>query len=95
MSVYLIVNSNVKDMDAIKEYREKVPELVKKHGGEYLVRGGEFEVLEGDWQPTRIVMFRFPDRDSVHALFNDPEYLPMKALRQKHADTQIVMVDGL
>lgn len=94
MSVYVIVNSKVKDMDALEEYRRKVPELARKHGGEYLARGGEIEVLEGDWQPTRIVLFRFPDRQSVHALFNDPEYIPLKKVRQQVADTQIVMVDG-
>lgn len=94
MSVYLIVNSDTKDAEALKDYRQKVPELVKKHGGEYLVRGGNFEVLEGDWQPTRLILFRFPDRDSVHALLNDPEYVPLKEIRHRVADTQMVMVDG-
>lgn len=94
MSVYLIVNSDVKNPEALEEYRNKVPALVKKHGGEYLVRGGEFEVLEGDWQPTRLVLFHFPSKEAVHALFNDPEYKPLKELRRKHADTQIVVVEG-
>lgn len=95
MSVYLIVNSNVRDKEAHKEYQANVPALVARHGGEYLARGGDFEVLEGDWQPTRLLLFRFPDRESVHALFNDPEYLPYKEKRHQIADTQIVMVDGV
>ena len=94
MSVYLIVNSDIKDKQAHKKYLDKVPALVAKHGGEYLVRGGDFEVLEGDWRPARLILFRFPDRKSVKALFSDPEYLPLKELRQSIADTQIVMVDG-
>ena len=94
MSVYLIVNSDFKDKQAHKKDLGKVPALVAKHGGEYLVRGGDFEVLEGDWQPTRLILFRFPDRESVRALFSDPEYLPLKALRHNIAHTQIVMVDG-
>lgn len=95
MSVYLIVNSDVKDKEAHKKYLAKVPDLVARHGGEYLARGGDFEVLEGDWRPTRLILFRFPDRESVKALFSDPEYLPLKALRHSIADTQIVMVDGV
>ena len=94
MSVYLIVNSDVKDKKAHAEYQQKVPAIVRKHGGEYLVRGGDFEVIEGDWQPVRLILFRFPDRESVKALFSDPEYAPYKARRQQIAHTQIVMVDG-
>ena len=94
MSVYLIVDSDVKDKQAHAEYRENVPAIVSKYGGEYLVRSGEFEVLEGDWQPVRLILFRFPDRESVKALFSDPEYAPYKTLRHKIAKTNIVMVDG-
>lgn len=95
MSVYLIVNSDVKDREAHKDYLARVPALVAKHGGEYLARGGAFEVLEGDWQPARLILFRFPDRASVKALFSDPDYLPLKKLRQSIAATQIVMLDGV
>ena len=94
MSVYLIVDSDVKDKKAHAEYRENVPAIVHKHGGEYLVRGGEFEIIEGDWRPVRLIVLRFPDRGSVKALFNDPDYAPYKALRHKIASTRIVMVDG-
>lgn len=65
------------------------------HDGEYLVRGGAFEVLEGDWQPTRLVLFRFPDLRSVKAFVNDPEYQPLKALRHRVAKTSMVAVAGV
>ena len=94
MSVYLIVDSDVKDKEAHAGYRENVPAIVRRYGGEYLVRSGEFEVLEGDWQPVRLILLRFPDREAVKALFSDPEYAPYKALRHKIAKTNIVMVDG-
>ena len=54
-----------------------------------------FEVVEGDWQPTRLVLFRFPDRTSVKAFYEDPEYQDLLALRHRVADTSIVVVDGL
>ena len=53
----MIVNVDVKDPAAYEEYKTKVPALIRKHGGEYLVRGGKFVILEGDRKPTRLVIF--------------------------------------
>jgi uncharacterized protein (DUF1330 family) len=95
MAVYLIVDIEVKDVAAYEQYKAAVPSLIHKHGGEYLVRGGNFEVLEGDWRPNRLVMFRFPDKASVQAFLSDPEYQPLKDLRQRVAATNVVMVEGV
>ena len=95
MSVYKIVDVKVRDPEAYEDYKQGVAPLIEKHGGEYLVRGGAFEVVEGDWQPTRLVLFRFPDRTSVKAFYEDPEYQDLLALRHRVADTSIVVVDGL
>ena len=95
MSAYLIVDIDVKDPQKFEAYRQEVPGLVEKHGGKFLVRAGEFEVLEGDWVPTRLVIFQFPDRSSVDNLFNDPDYQPMKKLRLETASTNLVVVDGI
>ena len=85
MPAYLLVDLDVHDPDGFEKYRGEVPALVAKHGGEYIVRGGEFEVIEGDWQPNRLVIFRFPDREAIRDFFNDPEYADLKVLRHKVA----------
>ena len=95
MAVYMIVDITVKDPSAYEEYTAKVPALTRKHGGEYLVRGGNIQVLEGDWSPGRLVVSRFPDKESVEAFFSDPEYQPLKDLRHRVAKTDIVGVEGL
>jgi uncharacterized protein (DUF1330 family) len=95
MPAYMIVNLKLRDPAAYEQYKVGVPALVRKHGGEYLVRGGAHEVLEGQWQPSRLVLFRFPDTAAVHAFMNDPEYAPLKAIRQGAADTDAVVVEGL
>ena len=94
MSVYKIVVVNVRDAEAYEDYKRGVAPLIARHGGEYLVRGGDFEVMEGDWTPTRLVLFRFPDRASVQSFYDDPEYQELKALRHSSADTRIIVVDG-
>ena len=95
MAVYMIADISVKDPSAYEQYKAEVPALIRKHGGEYLVRGGNCQVLEGDWRPSRLVLFRFPDKESVAAFLNDPEYQPLKNLRHRVAKTDIVVVEGL
>ena len=95
MPAYMIVNLDVSDAVAYEEYKTKVPALIQKHGGKYLVRGGKLTILEGDWKPTRLVLFEFPNTAAAQALFDDPEYQPLKALRQRVAKTDIVVVEGL
>jgi uncharacterized protein (DUF1330 family) len=95
MAVYLIINVDVKDPSTYEQYKAKVPALTRKHGGEYLVQGGNFQILEGTWQPNRLVLSRFPDKESVEAFFNDLEYQPLKELRHRVASTDIVMVEGV
>lgn len=95
MSAYMIVNVDVKDPNVFEEFQARFPALLRKYGGEYLVRGGKFVILEGDWKPSRLVIFRFPDITSVQTLYNDPEYQPLKALRQRASRMDIVVVEGL
>jgi uncharacterized protein (DUF1330 family) len=94
MTAYMIVEIEVHDARGFEEYRERVPALIRKYGGEYLARGGESEVLEGSWQPRRLVLFRFPSREAIRAFYDDPDYAELKALRIRTSDANIVAVDG-
>ncbi|MFM8526681.1 MAG: DUF1330 domain-containing protein, partial [bacterium] len=65
MTTYMIVDLDVHDPVTYEDYREKAPAFVAKHGGRYLDRGGDFEVIEGDWRPHRLVIFQFPNREAI------------------------------
>jgi len=95
MTAYMIVDIEVRDNESFEEYRARVPALIRKHGGEYLTRGGTCDVIEGSWQPRRLVLFRFPSRAAIHAFFEDPDYADLKALRIRTCDSNIVAVDGV
>jgi len=95
MAAYLFVNIEVKDQTAYAEYRSVVSPMIYRHGGEYLARGGPAEAIEGDWTPSRVVLLKFPDMAAVKAFLNDPEYQPMKDLRLRAADTQMLAVEGV
>ena len=95
MTAYLIIDIDVHDPAGFQKYRDEVPAIIAKHGGEYLVRGGEFDVIEGDWKPHRVVLFRFPSRQAIRNFFADPAYAPLKALRLKTSKMIAVGVDGV
>ena len=92
---YMILDTDVSDPVAYEDYKKSAAPMVKKHGGEYLVRGGRFDVVEGDWSPTRLVLIRFPSAAAAHALLNDPDYAPWRALRLRIAKCDMVIVEGV
>ena len=96
MPAYLVGGVDVSDPAWVAEYGPKVEALVQKHGGRYLVRGGEMDVVEGTTPAARVmVVIEFPSLENARAWYNDPEYAPLIKLRQTGSEADIVLVDGL
>jgi len=95
MAAYAVVNVRVTDPVRHEEYRSKVPATIASYGGRYLVRGGALEVLEGEWDPERLVVLEFESIGRLREWYDSPEYAPLKQLRQEAAATQLVVVEGL
>jgi uncharacterized protein (DUF1330 family) len=88
------VDIEVTDPTAYAEYRQLVPPVVAKFGGNYLVRGGNFEKIEGDWTLTRLVVLEFENLEKAKQFYYSPEYEPLKQLRLKSTNSNMVMVEG-
>jgi uncharacterized protein (DUF1330 family) len=82
------------DADKLDEYRRRNTEAVANHGGRFVVRGGEHELLEGEWDTLRLVVIEFPDMDAARAWWTSDEYEAIKPLRRGGSTTNIVLVDG-
>jgi uncharacterized protein (DUF1330 family) len=95
MAAYLIGDIQIHDPVAYANYSAAIPALIRKHRGEPLVRGGAVTVFEGDWNPGRLVVFRFPDMVAVRAFLEDPEYRPWKELRQSASIGNLIGVEGI
>ena len=95
MSAYLIGDVTVKDTAAYEQYRTEVGDLISRHHGKYIVRGGEIEVVKGDWRPNRLIILRFPDKASIRAYMNDLVFHELSELRQRAIDSPIVMVEEI
>lgn len=95
MSAYIIVEVKVHDAKLYDEYKGQVQATLDQYGGRFLVRGGDTELLEGDWNPSRMVVIEFPSADEARAWWSSPEYAEPKALRQRAAVTQMILAQGV
>jgi uncharacterized protein (DUF1330 family) len=80
-SAYLIVEMKITDPEQYKKYLAEAPAAVAEFGGEYLVRGGKFEVLEGQWKPERLAILRFPSMEKARAFYDSEQYRAARAKR--------------
>lgn len=95
MSAYLILDVDIHDPEKYKDYMVLAKPLVEKYGGKYHVRGGPFEVMDGDWQPTRLVVIEYPDMETAKAMYNGEEYAPIKAIRMSCSTGHTVIVESM
>jgi uncharacterized protein (DUF1330 family) len=95
MAAYIILDIKVEDSLVYDAYKKLSPATVATYGGKYLVRGGKVESLEGDWRPERLVVLEFENTDKAKTWMDSPEYRPVRALRQKSAVTQSILVEGV
>lgn len=95
MSAYTIVNIDVIDQPAFRQYQAQFPALVERFGGRYLVRGGHAENWEGEWDPKRLIVIEFPTLDHLCRLAASPEYQAVKAIRDRATHTDFVVVEGV
>jgi len=95
MTAYLIADVEVLDKVAYEQYRQKVPATIAAYGGRYIARGGATEVLEGGWAPKRCVLIEFPSMARLKEWWDSPEYVPLRAIRQRATRSNLIVTEGL
>lgn len=82
MAAYcLFDNLEVVDSRKMEEYKARVARVVQQYGGRYLVRGGNVELVEGQWRPSFPVMIEFSSLERAREWYASEEYKELKALR--------------
>lgn len=94
MKAYVVVQETVKDEAMFAQYRNQVVATLKDFGGEFVVRGGNLTVVEGEWPHPRLVIIEFPSRAAAEAWYNSPAYQKILPLRLNSAGGNLVIVDG-
>lgn len=95
MPGYVIVDVEVQDPATYKEYRARAAPTVAKHGGRYLVRGGDVTHVEPGWDLHRFVILEFPSVEKAKAWYASEDYRKVLPLRLKSARSRLSIVQGL
>jgi uncharacterized protein (DUF1330 family) len=95
VAAYVVVDVEISDPERYSEYTGPVPESIAKHGGRFLARGGKVEVLEGDWQPRRLVVIEFPSMDAALGWYHSEDYQELAKIRWSASTANFVVVEGV
>ena len=95
MAAYVVVDVERTDLERAARYSELSGPSVERHGGRFLARGGAIRVLEGDWQPERLVVIEFESAEAAREWYDSEDYRAACAVRSGVGNWRMVVVDGV
>ncbi len=90
---YWIGRVDVHDVEAYKSYVETAKPALQEFGAVFLVRGGEFEAVEGPAR-ARNVVIEFPSYEAAIACYNSETYQKARSIRQKVSEGELIVIKG-
>ena len=91
---YWIARVDIRDAEGYPAYVAAAKIAFDKYGAKFLARGGAYHALEGGAR-ARNVVNEFPSLQAAYDCYHSPEYQIAAAIRQKVADAEIVIVEGV
>ena len=91
---WLATYKKIENKDNLGNYAIKATETIKSHGGNPLVRGGKFKLLEGDTFP-RTVIWEFPSYEAAEKCYNSEEYQSAWDLAKNSTIRNLQIVEGV
>jgi uncharacterized protein (DUF1330 family) len=86
MSALLVIELDVKDSEALKEYSSRTPDILTRFGGELLLKGKPSLIHETETGSTKystMVVFKFPTREAAQGWYSSAEYQSLIPVRDK------------
>jgi uncharacterized protein (DUF1330 family) len=95
MPAYWVARARITDPVLYKQYTDRVPDIISRHGGRVLARGGRYQIMEGPEDFHRFVVIEFPSVEQGIACFQSPEYQEAAGFRRAGGGiVENVIVDG-
>jgi len=96
MAAYWVARARITDPVEYKKYTDRVPDIVARHGGKILARGGRYQIMEGPENFHRFIVIEFPTLEQGVACFTSPEYQEAAVFRRNGAGVvENVIVEGV
>ena len=95
MAGYMIADVRVTDEAGFADFAAGVPASIESHGGEYIIRGGDPEVRQGEWAPARFVVVEFDSIKAARAWLDSDSYAELAEILNRTSNTSIIVMDGV
>jgi uncharacterized protein (DUF1330 family) len=90
---YWIARVDVHDPGPYRAYSDALDSVLKPYEGRFLVRGGNFEAVEGTTRGRHVVI-EFPSLEAALDCWHSPEYAAALAIRAPVTEADIVVIEG-
>ncbi len=92
----MIVDAKIINDEQYAGYRALSPAAIAASGGKFVVRGSPAQVLEGNWQPNRVVVVEFPSIAAAKSFYDSELYLAARAKRAGATEFfNAIIVEGI
>jgi len=93
MGYWVALYKRIDSAKNLKDYSIKVTPIIKSFGGKPLVRGGEYQCLEGE-NFSRTVIWEFPSYEKALECHNSKEYQEGWKLAKDTTERNMQIVKG-
>jgi uncharacterized protein (DUF1330 family) len=90
---YWIVRVDVADQEKYKAYIAANAAPLRRHGGRFLVRAGNYETVEGGSR-SRNAVIEFPSYQAALDCWKSPEYQAAIKLRAPVSTIDLIVIEG-
>ena len=90
---WIALYKKIDSMDNLKNYAAIVTPIIKNYGGKPLVRGGKYQLLEGE-NFLRTVIWEFPSYEKALECHDSKEYQEGWALAKNTTERNLQIIEG-
>jgi uncharacterized protein (DUF1330 family) len=85
----------VKDRERLGEYLRLSQHTLEPYGGVFHVQAGAVEVIEGDWDPSVVVVVEFPSMEKAKQWYESADYAPALQVKPDALERNMIVVEAL
>jgi uncharacterized protein (DUF1330 family) len=94
MSHYFMACIHITDEDEYRKYLERAGEVFARFGGTYLAVDDGPELMEGEWDPGRVVLISFESEEDFNTWYRSAEYQEILQYRLRGSKSKAILVRG-
>lgn len=95
MSIYAIAQISITEPESYNRYQSRFMDVFSKFKGELLAADENPQVLEGVWEREKIILMKFPDKETFREWAFSPEYQEISKDRQSSSEGVVLLVKGI